>query len=98
MGRPVQPDTMPLQSLEISVRTLHACTRAGLLTVGDLRREGPQGVLRCTSIGQKALRELEAAIGTWSARGDPPAEQAVVAAIPTADLVAELARRFPVGG
>jgi hypothetical protein len=98
MSAVVPPDSTPLDALELSVRTYHALWNGGARTVGDVRRDGPMGVARYASIGKKALAEIEGAIGTWAPTGDAPPERPALADVPTVVLVAELARRFPVGG
>jgi DNA-directed RNA polymerase alpha subunit len=103
MSTVLPPDSTPLDMLEFSVRTYHALWNGGARTVGDVRRDGPMGVARYASIGRKALAEIEAVIGTWAPVNDrspdePPPPPTALATVQTADLVAELARRFPVAG
>jgi hypothetical protein len=99
------PDSTPLCEVDLSMRTYTACLAAGLQSVGDLRRQGPDGMRRLPNIGLKAVREIVGLIGTWASvsAADYAAAQSLaapqsLAAIPTPVLVAELARRFPVGG
>jgi hypothetical protein len=99
------PDATPLCEVDLSFRTYTACLAAGLQSVGDLRRAGPDGMRRYPNIGMKAVREITDLIGGWASvsAADHAAAQSLaapqsLAEIPTPDLVAELARRFPVGG
>lgn len=51
-----------IESLELSTRTAHALTNAGVRTVGGLARKSPKDILALEGIGEKAVEEIQEAL------------------------------------
>lgn len=50
---------IPVEQLELSVRTMNCLRRAGITTVGEVISKGEKGLLSLRNFGQKSKQELE---------------------------------------
>jgi DNA-directed RNA polymerase subunit alpha len=60
--RPPIPDeryNMPVEQMDLSVRTMNCLRRAGITTVGELVSKGPKELLALRNFGQKSMQEIE---------------------------------------
>ncbi len=60
--RPTVPDdryNMPVEQLDLSVRTMNCLRRAGIATVGELVNKGEKELLSLRNFGQKSMQEIE---------------------------------------
>jgi len=56
---PDEQYNMPVEKLDLSVRTLNCLRRGGITTVGELITKGEEELLSLRNFGQKSKRELE---------------------------------------
>ena len=56
---PDEKYNMPVEQLDLSVRTLNALRRGGITTVGELITKGEKELLSLRNFGQKSKKELE---------------------------------------
>jgi DNA-directed RNA polymerase subunit alpha len=56
---PDEKYNMPVEQLDLSVRTLNALRRGGITTVGELITKGEKELLSLRNFGQKSKRELD---------------------------------------
>lgn len=56
---PDEKYNMPVEQLDLSVRTLNSLRRGGITTVGELITKGEKELLSLRNFGQKSKRELE---------------------------------------
>lgn len=60
--RPAIPDekyNMPVEQLDLSVRTMNCLRRAGITTVGEILSKGEKELMSLRNFGQKSKQELE---------------------------------------
>jgi DNA-directed RNA polymerase subunit alpha len=60
--RPAIPDekyNMPVEQLDLSVRTMNCLRRAGITTLGELVSKGEKELLSLRNFGQKSMQEIE---------------------------------------
>ena len=50
---------IPIEQLDLSVRTMNCLRRANITTVGEIKNTGEKGLLSLRNFGQKSKRELE---------------------------------------
>jgi len=55
---PEEQYNMPVEQLDLSVRTINCLRRATITTVGELITKGEKDLLRLRNFGQKSLREI----------------------------------------
>ncbi len=63
---PDEKYNMPVEQLDLSVRTMNCLRRSNITTVGELIGKGPKELLKLRNFGQKSYQEIEdrlAAIG-----------------------------------
>ena len=63
---PDEKYNMPVEQLDLSVRTMNCLRRSNITTVGELIAKGPKELLKLRNFGQKSFQEIEdrlAAIG-----------------------------------
>ena len=61
---------MPIEELELSVRTFNCLKRAGITKIGELFEKSEEDLLSIQNFGQKALEEL---VGQLKGKGfNPP--------------------------
>ena len=56
---PDEKYNMPVEQLDLSVRTMNCLRRGGILTVGELISKKPKELLQLRNFGQKSFREIE---------------------------------------
>jgi len=56
---PDEKYNMPVDQLDLSVRTMNCLRRSGLATVGELISKKPKDLLQLRNFGQKSFREIE---------------------------------------
>jgi DNA-directed RNA polymerase subunit alpha len=61
---PDEQYNMPVEQLDLSVRTMNCLRRAGITTVGELVSKGEKELLSLRNFGQKSKQELEVRLGT----------------------------------
>ena len=54
----------PIEDLKLSSRTINALSKAGVATIGDLLKYTHEDLLEFDGFGEKALTEVQRAIGT----------------------------------
>jgi len=55
---PAEKFNMPVEQLDLSVRTLNSLRRGGITTVGELITKGEKELLSLRNFGEKSKREL----------------------------------------
>lgn len=50
---------MPVEQLDLSVRTMNCLRRSGISTVGELIAKGPKELLKLRNFGQKSFQEID---------------------------------------
>ncbi len=90
---PDEKYNMPVEQLDLSVRTMNCLRRGGISTVGELISTGEQELLLLRNFGQKSKQELEERLNTLGLSLTPQVEEEVAGEKPaqqeeTADLVA----------
>jgi DNA-directed RNA polymerase subunit alpha len=50
---------MPVEQLDLSVRTMNCLRRSNITTVGELIGKGPKELLKLRNFGQKSYQEIE---------------------------------------
>jgi DNA-directed RNA polymerase subunit alpha len=76
---PEEQYNMPVQQLDLSVRTMNCLRRAGITTVGELISKTEKELLSLRNFGQKSKREIDARLaemGLSLAPGSPEDEAA----------------------
>ena len=61
---PDEKYNMPVEQLDLSVRTMNCLRRAGITTIGELISKGEKELLSLRNFGQKSRQELEARLNT----------------------------------
>ena len=56
---PDEKYNMPVEQLDLSVRTMNCLRRSGIATVGELIGKKPKDLLQLRNFGQKSFREIE---------------------------------------
>ncbi len=56
---PDEKYNMPVEQLDLSVRTMNCLRRSGISTVGELISKKPKELLKLRNFGQKSFREIE---------------------------------------
>jgi DNA-directed RNA polymerase subunit alpha len=75
---PDEKFNMPVEDLDLSVRTMNSLRRGGITTVGELVSRGEKELLSLRNFGQKSRQEVEerlAAIGLTLALDNQPREE-----------------------
>ncbi len=94
---PDEKYNMPVEQLDLSVRTMNCLRRGGISTVGELISKGEQELLSLRNFGQKSRQELEERLNTLGlsltpqveeeVEGEKPAQQEESADLAAGDLV-----------
>ncbi len=66
---------MPVEKLDLSVRTMNCLRRSGITTVGELIAKGPKELLKLRNFGQKSFQEIEEKLASVGLSLTPPAEE-----------------------
>ena len=61
---PEELSNMPVEQLNLSVRTLNCLRRGGITTVGEVINKGEKGLLALRNFGKKSLQEMEEVLNT----------------------------------
>ncbi len=66
---------MPVEQLDLSVRTMNCLRRGGITTVGELINKGEKGLLSLRNFGQKSKQEIDERLGALGLSLIPKAEE-----------------------
>ncbi len=79
---PDEKYNMPVEQLDLSVRTMNCLRRAGITTVGELISKGEKELLTLRNFGQKSKQELEERLASIGLSLSPQPEAEAEAAQP----------------
>jgi DNA-directed RNA polymerase subunit alpha len=74
---PDEKYNMPVEQLDLSMRTMNCLRRGGISTVGELISKGEQELLSLRNFGQKSKQELEERLNTLGLSLTPQIEEKV---------------------
>jgi len=74
---PDEKYNMPVEQLDLSVRTMNCLRRGGISTVGELISKGEQELLSLRNFGQKSKQELEERLNALGLSLTPQVEEGV---------------------
>ncbi len=74
---PDEKYNMPVEQLDLSVRTMNCLRRGGILTVGELINKGEKELMDLRNFGQKSKQELEERLNTLGLSLTPQVEEEV---------------------
>jgi len=74
---PDEKYNMPVEQLDLSVRTMNCLRRGGISTVGELISRGERELLSLRNFGQKSKQELEERLNTLGLSFTPQVEEGV---------------------
>jgi len=74
---PDEKYNMPVDQMDLSVRTMNCLRRGGISTVGELISKGEQELLALRNFGQKSKQELEERLNELGLSLTPPVEEEV---------------------
>jgi len=86
---PDEKYNMPVEQLDLSVRTMNCLRRAGITTVGGLISKGEKELLGLRNFGQKSKQELEARLNPLGLSLKPQAKEEIAQPEPAIDLATE---------
>ncbi len=93
---PDEKYNMPVEQLDLSVRTMNCLRRSNITTVGELIAKGPKELMKLRNFGQKSYQEIEDRLNTIGLSLNPKVEpEAPAPEEPTAEAVAEEPKRKP---
>ena len=72
---PDEKYNMPVEQLDLSVRTMNCLRRGGITTVGELINKGEKGLLSLHNFGQKSKQEVEERLQALGLSFAPPEEE-----------------------
>jgi len=72
---PDEKYNMPVEQLDLSVRTMNCLRRSNIATVGELIGKGPKELLKLRNFGQKSFLEIEDRLTSIGLSLNPKAEQ-----------------------
>ncbi len=72
---PDEKYNMPVEQLDLSVRTMNCLRRGGISTMGELISKGEQELLSLRNFGQKSRQELEERLNTLGLSFTPQVEE-----------------------
>jgi DNA-directed RNA polymerase subunit alpha len=73
---PDEKYNMPVEQLDLSVRTMNCLRRGGITTVGEIINRGEQGLMSLHNFGQKSRQEVEERLKALGLSFTPPEEEA----------------------
>ena len=73
---PDEKYNMPVEQLDLSVRTMNCLRRGGITTVGEILSRGEKGLLSLHNFGQKSKQEVEERLKSLGLSFTPPEEKA----------------------
>jgi hypothetical protein len=62
----LNPSTIPLSRLELSVRTTNCLYNAGLRTIGDVMAKSEQELMALPNFGRRSLKEVRELLGSFN--------------------------------
>ena len=62
----LNPSTIPLSRLELSVRTTNCLYNAGLRTIGDVMAKSEQELMALSNFGRRSLKEVRELLGSFN--------------------------------
>jgi DNA-directed RNA polymerase subunit alpha len=74
---PDEKYNMPVENLDLSVRTMNCLRRSSITTVGELIAKGPKELLKLRNFGQKSYQEIEDRLSTIGLSLNPKNEEPV---------------------
>ena len=83
---PDEQYNMPVDQLNLSVRTMNCLRRAGITTVGELISKGEKELLALRNFGQKSKQELEERLNTLGLSLSPQVQEEAAQPEPATDL------------
>ena len=75
MSIPDEKYNMPVEQLDLSVRTMNCLRRSSIATVGELIGKGTKELLKLRNFGQKSYLEIEERLGAIGLSLNPKVEQ-----------------------
>jgi DNA-directed RNA polymerase subunit alpha len=72
---PDEKYNMPVDQLDLSVRTMNCLRRSSIATVGELIAKGPKELLKLRNFGQKSYQEIEDRLSTIGLSLNPKTEE-----------------------
>lgn len=75
MSIPDEKYNMPVEQLDLSVRTMNCLRRSNITTVGELIGKGPKELLKLRNFGQKSYQEIEDRLASIGLSLNPKVEQ-----------------------
>ena len=72
---PDEKYNMPVEQLDLSVRTMNCLRRSNITTVGELIGKGSKELLKLRNFGQKSYQEIENRLATMELSLNPKVEQ-----------------------
>ncbi len=72
---PDEKYNMPVEQLDLSVRTMNCLRRSNIATVGELIGKGPKELLKLRNFGQKSYQEIEDRLASIGLSLNPKVEQ-----------------------
>jgi len=72
---PDEKYNMPVEQLDLSVRTMNCLRRSSITTVGELIGKGPKELLKLRNFGQKSFQEIEERLASIGLSLTPKTEQ-----------------------
>jgi DNA-directed RNA polymerase subunit alpha len=73
---PDEKYNMPVEQLDLSVRTMNCLRRGGITTVGEILSRGEKGLLSLHNFGQKSKQEVDERLKSLGLSLTPPVEEA----------------------
>ena len=80
MSIPDEKYNMPVEQLDLSVRTMNCLRRSNITTVGELIGKGTKELLKLRNFGQKSYQEIEDRLSNIGLSLNPKVEEPVVEA------------------
>ncbi|MHB8103955.1 MAG: DNA-directed RNA polymerase subunit alpha [Dehalococcoidales bacterium] len=74
---PDEKYNMPVEQLDLSVRTMNCLRRSNITTVGELIAKGPKELMKLRNFGQKSYQEIEDRLSTIGLSLNPKNEEPV---------------------
>ncbi len=75
MAIPDEKYNMPVEQLDLSVRTMNCLRRSNITTVGELIAKGPKELLKLRNFGQKSYQEIEDRLSAIGLSLEPKTEE-----------------------
>jgi DNA-directed RNA polymerase subunit alpha len=72
---PDEKYNMPVEQLDLSVRTMNCLRRSNISTVGELIGKGPKELLKLRNFGQKSYQEIEDRLSSIGLSLNPKPEE-----------------------